>query len=134
MITGHFGLAAAVKSSERQVPLSALMLATVWLDVIFVPFLLTGAEHTDKVAGTDGGYGELVIGADYTHSLLGALLSATITNWVAAHWWSRRSGLVIGAVVFSHWLLDLLVHPFSSVSWPVRVVAAGTARHRRVRG
>ena len=41
MITGHFGLAAGVKSAERQVPLWALMLATVWLDILFVPLYLT---------------------------------------------------------------------------------------------
>ena len=42
MIAGHFGLAAAVKSHERQAPLWALMLATVWLDIIFVPLFLMG--------------------------------------------------------------------------------------------
>jgi hypothetical protein len=39
MIAGHFGLAAGVKGRERQVPLWALMLATVWLDIVFVPLL-----------------------------------------------------------------------------------------------
>jgi len=29
---------------------------------------------------------------------------------VAAVWWGRRTGFVLGAVVFSHWLLDLVVH------------------------
>jgi hypothetical protein len=29
---------------------------------------------------------------------------------VAARPWGRRVGLVLGAVVFSHWLLDLIVH------------------------
>ena len=37
MIAGHFGFAALVKSRERQAPLWALMLATVWLDIVFVP-------------------------------------------------------------------------------------------------
>ncbi|MEV8631246.1 permease [Streptosporangium sp. NPDC051023] len=110
MITGHFGLAAAVKSAQRPVPLWALMLATVWLDVVFVPLLLTGAESISLAPGTDGGYGEGIIHADYTHSLLGAALIAALTGLLAARWWGRRSGTVIGAVVFSHWLLDLLVH------------------------
>ncbi|GAB3832143.1 permease [Dactylosporangium cerinum] len=110
MITGHFGLAAAVKSVERPVPLWALMLATVWLDVLFTPLLLTGVERLDPVPGTTGGYGNKIIHADYTHSLLGALVIASLTGLLAARWWGRRSGTVIGAVVFSHWLLDLLVH------------------------
>ena len=41
MIAGHFGFAAMVKSRERTTPLWALMLATVWLDIIFIPLLMT---------------------------------------------------------------------------------------------
>ncbi len=110
MITGHFGLAAGVKSAERQVPLWALMLATVWLDILFVPLYLTGVETIDDAPGTNGGYGDGIIHADYTHSLVGALLIAALTGWLCTRWWGRRSGVVIGAVVFSHWILDLLVH------------------------
>nr|WP_020513978.1 hypothetical protein [Actinoplanes globisporus] len=110
MITGHFGLAAAVKSAEKPVPLWALMLATVWLDILFTPLFLAGVETIDDAPGTNGGYGDGIIHADYTHSLVGALIIAAVTGWLCARWWNRRAGVVIGAVVFSHWLLDLLVH------------------------
>jgi hypothetical protein len=110
MITGHFGLAAAVKSAEKPVPLWALMLATVWLDVLFTPLFLAGVETIDDVPGTNGGYGDGIIHADYTHSLVGALVIAALTGWLCARLWNRRTGVVLGAVVFSHWLLDLLVH------------------------
>lgn len=108
MIAGHFGLAAAVKSRERQVPLWALMLATVWLDVVFLPLLAVGIETIEPVDG--GGYGAVVIHADYTHSLLGAAALAAAFGLVAALRWGWRSGTVLGAVVFSHWVLDLVVH------------------------
>lgn len=39
MIAGHFGFAALVKAREQRVPLWALMLATVWLDVCLSPFI-----------------------------------------------------------------------------------------------
>ncbi|MGI5245752.1 permease [Dactylosporangium sp. CA-139066] len=110
MITGHFGLAAAAKSVERPVPLWALMLATIWLDVIFAPLYVAGIEHIDPVPGTDGGYGNGIIYADYTHSLLGALVIAAATGLLCARWWGRRGAVTVGAVVFSHWLLDLVVH------------------------
>ena len=110
MVTGHFGLAAGVKARERFVPLWALMLATVWLDVIFIPLLAADVETIDDAPGTDGGYGDVLIHADWTHSLVGAAVIAALTGLVVTRWWGRRGGIVIGAVVFSHWLLDLIVH------------------------
>lgn len=112
MIAGHFGFAALVKARERQVPLWALMIATVWLDVIFVPLYIAGIESIETVPGTHGGYGSGVIHADFTHSLLGALLLAGIFGFIAGIPWGRRCGVVLGAVVFSHWLLDLIVHRY----------------------
>ena len=110
MIAGHFGLAAAVKARERQAPTWALMLATAWLDVVFVPLLLAGVETIEQAPGTSGGYGTSIIHADYTHSLVGALALAALFGLVASASWGRRTGAVLGGVVFSHWLLDLLVH------------------------
>jgi membrane-bound metal-dependent hydrolase YbcI (DUF457 family) len=86
------------------------MLATVWLDIIFVPLFLTGIETIRPAPGTHGGYGGAIIDAVYTHSLVGASGISAIFGGVAAAWYGRRTGFVLGAVVFSHWLLDLVVH------------------------
>jgi hypothetical protein len=110
VVTGHFGLAAGVKAKETFVPLWALMLATMWLDVLFIPLFAAGIETIDDAPGTNGGYGDVIIHADYTHSLVGAALIALVTGWIATRWWGKRGGVVIGAVVFSHWVLDLVVH------------------------
>ncbi len=110
MIAGHFGFAAGVKARARQAPLWALMLATVWLDVVFAPLLAAGVESFENVPGTNGGYGNAIIHADYTHSLVGALVLAALFGLVAARPWGRRVGTVLGLVVFSHWVLDLVVH------------------------
>lgn len=107
MFAGHFGLAATVKANRPAAPLWALMLATQLLDVIFAVLTFTGVE---SIGPGPTGYGEGVINAHYTHSLVGALLIATAAAALAAWRWGRQPGLVIGAVVFSHWLLDLLVH------------------------
>jgi membrane-bound metal-dependent hydrolase YbcI (DUF457 family) len=69
-----------------------------------------GVESIQPAPGTHGGYGAVIINANYTHSLVGALGISAIFGGTAAVWWGRRTGLVLGAVVFSHWLLDLLVH------------------------
>src|SRR5271168_3064320 len=57
IIAGHFGFAAAVKSREPETPLWALMLATVWLDVLFVPLYVAGIETTQLADKGHTGYG-----------------------------------------------------------------------------
>jgi hypothetical protein len=130
MFAGHFGLAAGIKAldagvlSKRgtggqartaaptptpphpDVPLWALMLSTQLLDVAFVFTLIAGVESF----GGPAGYGEGWIHAYYTHSLAGALLLAASAGLLGVRWWGRRGGLLIAGTVFSHWLLDLLVH------------------------
>jgi membrane-bound metal-dependent hydrolase YbcI (DUF457 family) len=110
VIAGHFGFAAMVKARERRVPLWALMLASVWLDIVFVPLYLTGIETIALAPGAHAGYAAAIIHADYTHSLVGAALLAMIFAWAGAVPWGRRSGVVLGLVVLSHWVLDLIVH------------------------
>lgn len=108
MFAGHFGLAAAVKAKSPEVPLWAVMLSTQLLDVFFVPLYVTGVETIETIG--EGGYGNSVIHADYTHSLIGALLITLLAGIFARRFWGKRAGLIISAVVFSHWILDLLVH------------------------
>ncbi|MFD0698281.1 permease [Paenibacillus sp. GCM10027628] len=108
MFAGHFGLAAAVKAKTPEVPIRALMLSTQLLDVIFVPLFLSGIEKIDDSHGT--GYGEGIIHADYTHSLVGAGIIALLSALVAWKLWGKRGGITIGLLTFSHWVLDLLVH------------------------
>jgi hypothetical protein len=110
MIAGHFGFAAGVKAAEQQTPLWALMLGTVWLDIVFVPLLLMGIETFEPVAGTHGGYGANIIHADYTHSLVGAAALSAVYGAALGLRWGLRSGVVLGLVSFSHWGLDLIVH------------------------
>jgi hypothetical protein len=86
------------------------MLASVWLDIVFVPLYLTGIETIALAPGTHGGYASAIIHANYTHSLVGAVLLGVVFGWVCSVPWGRRSGVVLGLVVFSHWVLDLSVH------------------------
>ncbi len=109
MIAGHFGFAAMVKSRERSTPLWALMLATVWLDIIFVPLFLAHGETVQPIS-PHAGYGGLIIHADYTHSIVGMLALSAALGAMFLPKLGRRVALVIALVSASHWVLDLVVH------------------------
>jgi len=104
MFAGHFGLAAGVKSQEPEMPLWALMLSTQLLDVLFVPMYLAGIETTQRVPGAPA-YGGLVIHANYTHSLVGALLNSAVAGVVAARAALTYLGFLLLAVPFVGWRL-----------------------------
>jgi hypothetical protein len=107
MVAGHFGFAAMVKSRERSAPLWALMLATVWLDIIFLPLLVA---HWESFEPVHPGYGGLIIHADYTHSIVGMLALSAILGVMFLPKLGKRIALVITLVSASHWALDLVVH------------------------
>ncbi|ADW68497.1 hypothetical protein [Granulicella tundricola] len=107
MIAGHFGFAAIVKSREKTAPLWALMLATVWIDVVFIPLFVAHRETAQQV---HAGYGGLIIHADYTHSIVGMLALSAILGAMFLPRLGRRVALVIALVSVSHWVLDLVVH------------------------
>ena len=111
MIAGHFGLAAGVKGKAPSVPLWLLMLACQWLDVVFVVLFAAGVEGLTPVAGTHpGAYGGSIIHADWTHSLVGALVLSLGFAAICAVRYGGRSAAIVGLVAFSHWILDVLMH------------------------
>ena len=111
MVAGHFGLAAGIKKIAPRLPLWSLLLASFFLDVIFLFFAALGLERIDPVDPIHpNAYGGSLIHAYYTHSLVGALIISAIAGLFAGWRWGRRGAYVIGGVVFSHWILDLLVH------------------------
>jgi hypothetical protein len=109
MIAGHFGFAAIVKSQQRTAPLWALMLATVWLDIIFVPLFAAHLETVQPIS-SHAGYGGVIIHADYTHSIVGMLALSAALGAMFLPRLGKRVALVIALVSASHWVLDLVVH------------------------
>ncbi len=108
MFAGHFGVAAAIKSKTPELPLWSLLVSTQLLDIAFIPFSLAGLEKMEPIG--DGGYAKMIIYAFYSHSLVGALLLSILAASLASILWSKKAGIVIGMVAFSHWILDLIVH------------------------
>lgn len=114
MLAGHFGVAGIVKAWRPGIPMAALLVATQLPDLVFLPLSLAGLEAMEAAEPGLSGYGSLLITAEYSHSLVGNLFLAALVGLLVHLFlrqrWGRDAGLVLGAVVFSHWLLDLLVH------------------------
>ncbi|SFL71755.1 hypothetical protein SAMN04487943_103261 [Gracilibacillus orientalis] len=69
MFAGHFGVAAAVKSKNPELPLWSLLVSSQLIDIAFVPFNLAGMESMEPIG--EGGYANMIIYALYTLSLVG---------------------------------------------------------------
>lgn len=110
MTTGHFGLAVGVKAGAPRVPLWALFVASYLLDFVFIGLVAGGIESFAPMNPGHPAYGQVIIHAYYSHSLVGAVLIAGIAALIALPIWGKRNSVVIGAVVLSHWVLDLVVH------------------------
>lgn len=110
MFLGHFAVAVAARPLVPQVPLWVLLVAAQWLDVVVLALMPFGVEGlAPGSAPLD--YGGIVGRLVYSHSLLLALIMALLIGLLARHWWrDQLAGLVIGALVFSHWALDFPVH------------------------
>jgi hypothetical protein len=119
MLSGHFAVAMASKKAAPSVSLGTLFLAAQLLDLLWPIFLLLGVEHVRIVPGNP----PLTVLDFYdypiTHSALGALgwsLALGAGYFIVRR--SRRDAVVVGALVFSHWLLDLPVHLQDLPLWP----------------
>lgn len=111
MFVGHYGVSFAAKPLYRPLPLWLLFIAVQWLDVCWSILVMAGVEKLRVVKGFTQGSDLDLYYMPYTHGLVGALtLSALLGGASALFFRGRRTFWVVAACVFSHWLLDLVVH------------------------
>jgi hypothetical protein len=116
MFLGHYGVALACKRKEPKVSLGTLFIACQLVDILWGAFLVLGWEHVRMLPDDN----PLMVFQFYdypiTHSLVGALgwsvaAAALYYSWptrdTSRHW---QAAVLVGAVVASHWVLDLVVH------------------------
>lgn len=112
MFVGHYGVSFAARARSA-IPLWVLFLAVQWLDVLWAPFVLLGIEKVRIVPGITATNPLDLYYMPYTHSLVAAVawsLVAVMAYRVARRGAPTRDAVIVGAAVFSHWVLDLLVH------------------------
>lgn len=120
MYVGHFAAALAIKAHEPKAPTWALLVAVGFLDLLFGPFVLAGIERATITPGVSPGFSLEYI--DWSHSLVMSLVWSGV---VAAAFARYGPGVMtaVGFAVFSHFLLDLPMHPHDLALWP------GSATH-----
>jgi hypothetical protein len=112
---GHFAAGLALKAKVPKAPTWGLLLGVGLLDVLFGPFVLLGFERVTLTPAISPGFRLDYI--DWSHSLVMSTVWAVL---YASLFW-RRSRAVAGAMglaVFSHYLLDLVMHPADLALWP----------------
>ena len=111
MFIGHFAAGLAAKRIAPRPSLGTLFLAAQFIDLLWPIFLLVGLERVEIDPGNTAVSPLKFVSNPITHSLLGVLLWSLLFGGV--HYAIRRSAqssFVLGSLVLSHWVLDLVVH------------------------
>jgi membrane-bound metal-dependent hydrolase YbcI (DUF457 family) len=111
MFIGHTAVALAAKKATPKVSLGVLLGAAIWLDLVWPLFLLLGIERVRIAPGNTAFTPLEFTSYPWTHSLVMALVwsivFAAFSAFIIRDW---RVWLMLGALVFSHWALDFIVH------------------------
>jgi hypothetical protein len=104
----HMGVGLAAKPAAPKIPLALLIVCAYVIDILWAVFFLAGIEHLSAPGGETTNY--------WSHGLFMAVIWSLVAAFVA---WlisrHRRTSLIIGLLVFSHWLLDFISHPMTAV-------------------
>jgi hypothetical protein len=123
MFAGHFAASVVAKVAAPRLPFWACVGAAQLIDIGWAGLVLAGVEHLRLDPALPGSPLDLY-DMPWTHSLVMAALWSLAAGWLAARQWGR-DGWWIGAVVFSHWIADLLVHRPDLPLWPGSSVRLG---------
>lgn len=112
MFIGHWAPALAAAAASKRAPkIGTLFVAAQLVDWAFFWLLLAGVEHMRFSPGISVMNPMDLYHMPITHSLLGSAgFAAAFASliWLVSK--DRAAALIGGAVVLSHWFLDLLVH------------------------
>ena len=116
MFVGHYGVSFACKGVKRRLPLWLLFFAVQFVDILWSILILLGIEKVRIVPGITATNPFDLYYMPYTHSLVAAAAWSALVFLgyrlsISQGYASRnRPALFLALAVFSHWILDLLVH------------------------
>ncbi len=119
MFIGHFGVALAAKRLSPRSSLGTLFFGAQFLDLLWPILLLTGLEHVRIAPGITKMQPFDFYDYPYSHSLAMSLAWGVVVGLLYFLMGrDSRGAWVVGALVPSHWVLDLLVHRPDLPLWP----------------
>ena len=119
MFIGHFAVGFAAKRWAPRTSLATLMLAPLLADVLWPVLVLAGVEKVRIVPGFTAMNALALDDFPWSHSLLMDLVWASLLGALVARGpGGRRSGVVVGIGVVSHWVLDWITHAPDMPLWP----------------
>ncbi|MGC4116823.1 MAG: hypothetical protein QM765_20135 [Myxococcales bacterium] len=119
MFLGHYGLVFAAKRLAPRTSLGPLTFAGNLADTVWPVLLVLGVERVSLKPGLMAASDFDFESYPWSHSLLTGLLGGLAVALVAyALRHDLRAALVLGALVPSHWLLDLPFHRPDLPLWP----------------
>jgi len=119
MFIGHFAVGFAAKQVAPRASLGTLFLAAQFIDLLWPTLLLLGVERVSIAPGITAFTPLDFEHYPWSHSLLAVLnwgLLLGVTYFLIRR--DRRTSLVLGLLVVSHWLLDFLTHRPDLLLWP----------------
>lgn len=115
MYAGHFAAGIALKAREPEAPMWGILVGVGLLDLLFGPFVMLGIERVSVTPSIPPGF--TLEHIDWSHSLAMAVVWSALFGIL----WIRRGGSVAAVMAFaafSHFLLDLPMHPPDLALWP----------------
>ncbi len=111
MLLSHIAAGLGSKKIAPRVSLCTLILASELADVVWILLVLLGIEHFRIVPGYTLMSPYDMYDSPFSHGLLSNLIIAVIFSGIYfLIKKDRRSAIIIGFVVLSHWILDFISH------------------------
>jgi hypothetical protein len=109
---GHYALGLASKPLAPQISLGTLFLACQWADLLWPTLVMAGVESFTIQPGITAVTPLNFEYYPYSHSLLALFVWGVLLGLVyhVARGGPWRSAVLLGALVVSHWALDVIVH------------------------
>jgi hypothetical protein len=101
------------RAADKRIPLWLLFVAVQCIDVLWSIFFLMGIDKVRIVLGITASNALDLYYMPYTHILAGVLCWSALAYIVCQLFpqlRGRRTGFIVAGAVFSHWVLDLIVH------------------------